>query len=157
MRTSARAINDLPGSATLLSGEIHEEKRAVTDLALEAWKIIAAVLWSDGSGDWRSLIKARCRMGEYLNNSRQYLIVSGSFGVKRVNSMKSVIHMARYSPRDTLRLSALIGYLADNPATSEQAAEIKQSMDPFLDRLTRICGFSQGTLAERTSAMYEAI
>lgn len=157
IRLGAGVLDGLPDSAGSLAGGIADGAGAVTRATLDAWKFVGSVCWADKSDDWRSMVRHRCRIGEYLHNSRQYLVVSGRFGVKRVNATKSIIHMARYSPRDTLRLAALVGFLAEDPATAASAGEIKQSIDPFLDRLTRICGFTDGTLDERTGAMHAAV
>jgi hypothetical protein len=136
---------------------LEQMEAAAVALALNTWKHVAERHFPGSRGDWRTMILKRCRLGEYISNFRQFMVVSRRCGVKRAGSVKAGIHVARYRPLEMLRLYALIKYLCDNEETRSHGREIKQQIEPAIDKLTRICGFRLGTLAERTCEMYRAI
>jgi hypothetical protein len=129
---------------------------AVVALALSEWKRIAAALYPRARGDWCNLVLRRCRTGEYANNYRQFRAMNARCGFKR-RGVVAGIHLSRYSPADALRLSALVEYLQRDAAGRPGVDRLVQTLGPFLDRLTRVCGFSQGSLAERSFEMHRVV
>lgn len=125
---------------------------AATTLALDVWKHIA----SRAGGDWSSTLLRRCHKGEYLRNFRQFRALNSRRGFRR-GSLLSGTSLARCSPVDVLRMSALIDYLNRDRENQPEINGVMATVGPYLDKLTRVCGFENGTLVERSTRMYRAL
>jgi hypothetical protein len=126
---------------------------AAAALSLDVWKNIA----SDTGGDWSSTLLRRCRTGEYLRNFRQFRAINSRCGFRRRGGLLSGAGLARYSPVDALRMSALIEYLYRDKQNRPEINGVVQSVAPYLDKLTRLCGFEDGSLVERSNRMYRSL
>ena len=78
-------------------------------------------------------------------------------GFKRRGAIGAGVHLARYSPIDALRLTALVDYLSRRESIQPDVGRLMAAMGPYLDRLTRECGFSTGSLNERAFDMYRVV
>jgi predicted nucleotidyltransferase len=134
-----------------------ETADAVVALALAEWERIAAALFPDKGEDWCELVLQRCRAGDYAGNFRQFRAMNARCGFKRRRALVAGIHLSRYSPIDALRLSGLMEYLQSHATLGPGVNRLVQTLGPFLDRLTGACGFTQGSLAERSSDMYRVV
>jgi hypothetical protein len=136
--------------------DAQETAASVVSLALDEWKRIAAGTMAAESDDWNDLVLRRCRTGEFIRNFRQFRAMNARCGFKRRGALAAGARLSRYSPMDALRLSALMEYSIPRAADRPDIAELIETLGPYLDRLTRECGFSRGSLVERTFAMYSA-
>jgi hypothetical protein len=129
---------------------------AAVALALAEWKRIASRVFGGPSKDWDHLVLERCHVGDYVNNFRQFRALNNRCRFKRRRSLKAGVHLSRYSVIDALRLSAMMDYLKRDAIYVSKCGEAIETLGPFLDRLTRSCGFVEGSLSERAFAMYRA-
>jgi hypothetical protein len=148
--TALRCMPDTDWNRTVPAGQTLE---AAAALSLDVWKRIA----SDTGSDWSSTLLRRCRTGEYLRNFRQFRAINSRCGFRRRGGVLSGAGLARYSPVDVLRMSALIEYLYRDRLNRPEINGVVQTVAPYLDKLTRVCGFEDGTLVERSNRMYRAL
>lgn len=151
------ALNDLQRAMTSPDSVWPKTADSVVALALAEWKRDAREFLPGRPEDWRSMVLSRCRAGSYVGNARSVRAMSRGSAIERPFSIWSLLRLSRYAHADALRLSALVDFLAGHAHTMEEGGAIKRTIDPFLDRLTRACGFLQGSLEERTEAMRRAI
>jgi hypothetical protein len=146
-----RAFHKMPDADWAESVPFELTAGAVISLALHVWKQIAAGL----GNDWSSTLMRRCRNGEYLRNFRHFRALNARCGFKQRGAMVSGAKLSRYSPVDALRMSALIHYLNNIDSNKPEIDNVMQSVGPYLDRLTRECGFDTGNLLARSAKMYK--
>ena len=128
----------------------------VVSLALAVWRRIASGLFDVEADDWNAMVLKRCHTGEYIGNFRQFRAMAVRCGFKRRGALAAGVHLSRYSPIDALRMSAFLDYLQRDAELRPHVTSLSQTLGPFLDRLTAVCGFSEGSLEERAYAMYRA-
>lgn len=128
----------------------------VVSMALSAWKRIAAEELGAKPDDWSAMILKRCRTGDYARNFRQFRAINTRCGFVQRGALVAGVHLSRYSPMDVLRLSAVLEYLSRDDEAELHNESLAQKISPYLERLTSECGFLQGSLAERATAMYRA-
>jgi|GEM_PF-2093338 len=128
----------------------------VVSLALAVWRRIASGLFDVEADDWSAMVLKRCHTGEYIGNFRQFRAMAVRCGFKRRGALAAGVHLSRYSPIDALRMSAFLDYLQRDAELRPHVTSLSQTLGPFLDRLTAVCGFSEGSLEERAYAMYRA-
>lgn len=127
---------------------------AVVSAALTQWNRIAARSMNVSPPKWSKMVLTRCYIGDYINNLRKFRAMNTRCRFKQRGALAAGIHLSRYSPLDALRLSGLTEYLSGEPGIETEVETLKQTLGAFLDRLTRECGFVDGSLAERSCAMY---
>lgn len=130
---------------------------AVVAAVLSQWKKIAAKTLGGHEDDWCDLVLRRCHTGDYMENFRQFRAINARCGFKRRGGTAAGVHLSRYSAADALRLSALTDYLSRNASVRPDIGRLIAALGPYLDRLTGECGFTEGSLAERSFQMYRAI
>ncbi len=130
---------------------------AVVAAVLSQWKKIAAKTLGGHEDDWCDLVLRRCHTGDYIENFRQFRAMNARCGFKRRRGAAAGVHLSRYSAADALRMSALTDYLSRNVSMRPDIGRLIATLGPFLDRLTRGCGFTEGSLADRSFRMYRAI
>jgi hypothetical protein len=157
IETCTAALSRMPAPDWAGSVPPEETADAAVSAALAEWKRIAAECLPGDGEDWGDMVLRRCHTGEYLNNYRQFRALNARCRFKRRGALAAGVHLSRYSPVDALRLAALMEYLSRDAAVEPQAATLVQTLGPFLDRLTRECGFLEGSLAQRSYEMYRAI
>jgi hypothetical protein len=153
----ANAMSRMPSPEWAEKVPPEDTANAVVSAALAEWKRIAAACLPGRGDDWSDMVLRRCHTGEYLNNFRQFRALNARCRFKRRGALAVGVHLSRYSPVDALRLSAMMEYLYRDAAIEPETSALVQTLGPFLDRLTRECGFSRGSLAERSYEMYRAI
>lgn len=134
-----------------------DEADEVSALLLDRWKIIAASELGGDPDDWAALVLRRCRTGDYMGNYRQFRAVNARCRFIRRGAIAAGVHLSRYSPVDALRLSALVDYLHRRDAQRPDVDRLAKTLHPFLDRLTRECGFLEGPLLQRTMDMARVV
>ena len=144
------ALRRMPSPGWAESVPFEQTAGAAIALALHFWKRISGGF----ENDWSSTLLRRCRNGEYLRNFRQFRALNARCGFKQRGGMVSGAKLSRYSPVDVLRMSALIHYLNDDDNNRPEIDNVMQSIGPYLDRLTRDCGFKNGRLLARSARMY---
>jgi hypothetical protein len=156
-RRWSERLDGLPSPEWTAGIDLDAEADAAVSLVLDRWKKTAPSCVNGNPDDWCDLVLRRCRTGDYLGNFRQFRAMSTRCGFKRRGAIAAGVHLARYSSIDALRLTALIDYLSRRASIQPDVGRLMSAMGPFLDRLTRDCGFSTGTLNERVYDMYRVV
>lgn len=157
LKTCGDALKRMPSPDWADSVPNDETAEAVVSLALTEWLRIATKLFPTEGDDWCKLVLRRCRIGDYAGNFRQFRAMNVRCGFKKRGGLIAGIHLSRYSPVDALRMSALVEYLKRDATVGSGGKRLVQTLEPFLDRLTRECGFVQGSLAGRSSEMLRVV
>ena len=155
-RMWGKRLQALPSSEWAAGVDIDKEARAAVSLALDRWKRIAPACVDGDPDDWCDLVLRRCHAGDYLGNFRQFRAMNARCGFKQRGTIAAGVHLSRYSAMDALRLTALVDYLSRRASIQPDVGRLLSALGPFLDRLTRECGFAAGTLNERAYEMYRA-
>jgi hypothetical protein len=156
LRRCGDALGKMPAPDWSESVPRVETADAVVSLALTQWMRMAAALYPGGSEDWCDLVLQRCHTGEYASNFRQFRAMTARCGFTR-RALVAGIHLSRYSPIDALRVWGLVEYLKDDAEDRPGVERLVQTLGPFLERLTRACGFSRGELTERLFEMQRVV
>jgi hypothetical protein len=129
----------------------------VVSVMLELWKRIAAQHIGGETDDWSDLVLRRCRAGDYVGNFRQFRAMNARCGFKRRGVVAVGVHLSRYSSINALRLSSLTEYLSRRASAQLDVARLVDTLGSYLDRLTRECGFTEGSLSDRAYQMYRTV
>ena len=132
-------------------------EETVVAAVLSQWKTIAAKTLGGHPDDWCDLVLRRCHTGDYIGNFRQFRAMNTRCGFKRRGGPAAGVHLSRYSAADALRLSALTDFLSRSASVRPDIGRLIATLGPYLDRLTGGCGFTEGSLAQRSFRMYRAI
>ena len=156
-RRCGERLDSLPSPDWTRAMDLEAEADAAVSLALDRWKKIAPSCVGGDPDDWADLVLRRCRTGDYLGNFRQFRAMNARCGFKRRGAVAAGIHMSRYSPIDALRVSAMVDFLSKRSPTQPDVRRLTSSFGPYLDRLTRECGFQEGSLDRRAKDMYRVV
>lgn len=127
----------------------------VLAFALEAWRGIAAGALEEDPEDWGALVIARCGIGDYKRNFREFLAMSAARGRSRRRMAWTGAHLSRYSPVAALRLAGLVATLLGRDDVDAVSRRTLEGVEAYLDRLTDAFGCSDGSLAERVACVRE--
>jgi hypothetical protein len=93
-----------------------------------------------------ALLNARAAGASQSVNVRELMIMGKRLGHNRLRLAIGALPTSRVSPIDALRMAGLMSVLAvDSPVLTA------------LDRMTRLCGFNDGSVLERARAMRFAL
>jgi hypothetical protein len=140
---SAARINDLQDT---LAGPVDSGLGTrVESLLVDAWTCMARRLFKT-SADVGGLIEIRATGVSQSVNVREFMAMGKRLGHNRLRLAIGALPTSRVSPVDALRMAGLLSALAvDSPVLTA------------LDRLTKVCGFDNGTVLERARAMRFAL
>ena len=100
------------------------------------------------------MIERRCRKGKSADNLREFVAMRGRQGHGKLSSFRMAVGLSSYSPVSALRVSGVARHAV--AAGKENAARL-EDIDNFVNRLTRRCGFVEGTLSERVIEMNRSL
>jgi len=123
-------------------------------LALSAWIAIARHTEVAESGNWIDAMERRCRKGKAADNLREFVALRSRQGHGKLSSFRMAVGLGGYSPVSALRMSALARLAS--VGGGENARRLEE-IDEFVGRLTRRCGFGDGTLSERVMNMNRSL
>ena len=130
---------------------------AVELAAVSAWRRIAEVALPHRDPDIGSLMERRCHRGDYAYNFRQFVTMQRRQGLSRARAAWSGVHLLRYAPLDALRIATIADHAAGLGDVTASCRESLDAIGMFLDRLTAACGHGEGSIAERSRAMFRAV
>ncbi len=129
-----------------------EVARAVM-LAADAWRALAARVLGAG-GDVVAQVNRRCGQGRRWGNYREFVRLRHASGVSRAQSAVRGLRFASFSPRVALRTHPLVAELRRaEPGSAPGLAALER----YVERLTTVLGFADGSVARRTAAAHRAI
>lgn len=130
---------------------------AVELASVSAWQRIAQATLTHRDSDVGALLESRCHRGDYAYNFRQFVTMRRRQGLSRARAAWSGVHLLRYAPLDALRVATIADHAARSGEVNSAGREALDAIGMFLDRLTASCGHDQGTIAERSRAMFLAV
>lgn len=136
-------------------GDREVEGRAETT-AVEAWTRIAGELYGLPEEEWMEMIERRCQRGQHAGNFRQFVAMRRRVGLNRPRSMWQGMHLTMFAPVDALRVASL-AEAAGRARGEEGSDRAGGAYGDFVDRLTRMCGFVDGSLGARARAMHREV
>ncbi len=129
----------------------------VEPVVLFSWRRLAARIFNVRNDSWDALVLARCRRGELLRNLRELVVLAERKGIGRARALLNGVSCARLSPVESVRLFGLVESVLGFPGAAGETKKIERVFFPYLDRLTRFFGCSEGAVFDRVKRLHGEI